>query len=323
MNSVASSNRGNITEKLPIKINLPEGFLDEEIRCDYLISKQMKEVWAVELDLLNELDRVCNNSGLTYFACAGTMLGAIRHKGIIPWDDDIDVMMLRDEYEKLCSLSSMFDKPYFFQTELTDKGSMRGHAQLRNSLTTGILKFDLPGKYSFNQGIFIDIFPIDNIPDETEERQKYFARLKRAKRNYMRIRDIPSHFGASKSTIKNALRSIVSPVLRFLDSRFSLSHKMCLAYEKECKKYISVKTQQASILTLAELGDRFTWDNKDLTGPTSRVPFEFLDLPLPNGYLKVLEKSYGNWKKPVKVGTNHGGVIFDCYKPYDEYLKER
>ncbi len=307
---------------LPIKIDLPEGFLDEEIRCDYLVSKQMKEVWAIELDLLNELDKICTENGLIYFACAGTMLGAVRHKGFIPWDDDIDVMMLRDEYEKLCSLSSKFMEPYFFQTESNDKGSMRGHAQLRNSETTAILEFDLPGKYSFNQGIFIDIFPIDNLPNEEKEREEFVKILKRRKRNYQRIRDIPSHFGSSKSKVKNALRPVVSPGLRFLDKRFSLSHKMCLAYEKECKKYSSIITNQGSILTLAELGDRFTWDNSDLFGATSRVPFEFLDIPLPSGYLNILQKSYGDWKKPVKVGTNHGKTIFNCYKPYDEYLRE-
>lgn len=307
---------------LPINIDLPEGFLDEEFRGGYLISKKMKEVWAVELDLLNELDKICKDHGIKYFACAGTMLGAIRHKGIIPWDDDIDIMMLREEYDKLCSLSSNFDEPYFYQTESTDKGSMRGHAQLRNSQTTGILKFDLPGNYLFNQGIFIDIFPLDNLPDEEEERQKYVARLKRDKRYFQRIRDIPSHLGTSKLKIKNALRPIVSPGLIFLDKYFSLSHKMCMAYEEKCKKYSSVKTKQASILTLAEFGERFIWDNSDLIGTTSRVPFEFLDIPVPEGYLNILKKTYGDWEKPVKGKSGHGEVIFDCHKPYTEYLKE-
>ena len=127
--------------QLPIKIHLPDGFLDEEIRNGYTISHEMKEIWAVELDLLVEFDRVCKENGLKYFASCGTKLGAVRHHGFIPWDDDVDVMMLRDEYDKLCKIApQLFAYPYFFQTEETDKGSARGHAQLRNSKTTAILK---------------------------------------------------------------------------------------------------------------------------------------------------------------------------------------
>ena len=153
--------------QLPIKIHLPDGFLDEEIRNGYTISHEMKEIWAVELDLLVEFDRVCKENGLKYFASCGTKLGAVRHHGFIPWDDDVDVMMLRDEYDKLCKIApQLFAYPYFFQTEETDKGSARGHAQLRNSKTTAILKSEARMCYKYNQGIFLDIFPLDNIPDD-------------------------------------------------------------------------------------------------------------------------------------------------------------
>ena len=76
-------------------------FLKEEYRNGYLITEKMKKVWAVELDLLSELDRVCKKYNIKYYAAFGTLLGAIRDKGFIPWDDDIDVWLLRDEYERL------------------------------------------------------------------------------------------------------------------------------------------------------------------------------------------------------------------------------
>ena len=76
-----------------IKLQLPKGFLDAEKRCGYQVTADMKKVWAVELDLLYEFQRVANKHNIKYIANGGTMLGAVRHKGFIPWDDDIDIMM--------------------------------------------------------------------------------------------------------------------------------------------------------------------------------------------------------------------------------------
>lgn len=81
--------------------NKNDDFLKEENRDGYIVSPLMKKVWSVELDLLSELDRVCKKYDIKYYAAFGTLLGAVRNKGFIPWDDDIDVCMLRDDYARL------------------------------------------------------------------------------------------------------------------------------------------------------------------------------------------------------------------------------
>ena len=96
-----------------LQLTPPEGFLGEEVRCGYTVTKQMKEVWAIELDLLKQFDIICEKHGLHYCVAAGTLLGAIRHGGFIPWDDDIDVYMLRNDYNKLMMLANEFKSPYF------------------------------------------------------------------------------------------------------------------------------------------------------------------------------------------------------------------
>ena len=104
-----------------LRIDLPEGFLDEEVRNGYTVTSKAKRAWAVQIDLLIKLDEVCKKYGLRYFADSGTLLGAARDHGFIPWDDDIDVTMLRADYEKLKEVADKeFEYPYFYQDMYRD-----------------------------------------------------------------------------------------------------------------------------------------------------------------------------------------------------------
>ena len=149
---------------LPIKIKLPEHFLEKEVRCGYEVSEKLKKIWAVELDLLNELLDVCKKHGINVQVFAGTLLGAVRHKGFIPWDDDVDVAMSREDFKKLCAVApDEFKEPYFFQTALNDRKHFFGFGRLRNCLTTGVIRGHESPDY--NNGIYIDVFPLDGFPE--------------------------------------------------------------------------------------------------------------------------------------------------------------
>mgnify|MGYP000097865739 FL=1 len=144
--------------------NKNDDFLKEENRDGYIVSPLMKKVWSVELDLLSELDRVCKKYDIKYYAAFGTLLGAVRNKGFIPWDDDIDVCMLRDDYARLKEVAKdEFSGKYYYQDWYNSCGRTWIFSKLRNSETTAIEYLDKPEE--FNQGIFIDIFPIDEFND--------------------------------------------------------------------------------------------------------------------------------------------------------------
>ena len=128
-----------------------------------IIGDDFRRMQLLELDMLVELDRVCRKHDIKYAIMCGTLLGGIRHKGFIPWDDDVDVSMLREEYEKLRAVADELNPEIcFFQDHDTDPEYRWGYGKLRRTGTTYIR----PGqkKLKCKTGLYIDILPCDDIP---------------------------------------------------------------------------------------------------------------------------------------------------------------
>lgn len=302
-----------------IKIQLPSDFFEEEERSGFIVSHKQKEIWALELDLLNELIRVCNKYNINYYADGGTLLGAVRHKGFIPWDDDIDIVIMRSDYQKLEEVAPYeFKCPYFWQTEKTDIGSMRGHAQIRNIMTTGILESEINGGYTFNQGVFIDIFPLDNVPNDIKERESFFDEISAQRQ---KSRDYT--YATVRSEKSKDLR-----LLHLLEGHGNTYYNESLyrnveyfKFEELICKYNSSHTDNIAKLFFRNIKEKLIWETEWFSD-ICEVEFETLTLNAPIGYQQLLTKFYGDWQVPQKQATAHGGVIFDTDKSYQAYLKE-
>lgn len=130
-----------------------------------LDTKTLRQVQLIQLEMLQEVDRICKKCGIHYNIIAGTLLGAVRHGGYIPWDDDADVAMLREEYEKFrTACRTELDRSrFYFQDHRNTRGYRWGYGKLRRKNT--LFLRENQEHMPYKQGIFIDIFPLDGVPD--------------------------------------------------------------------------------------------------------------------------------------------------------------
>ena len=130
----------------------------------------LKKLQHLQLEMLMEVDRICRKHEIKYIICFGTLLGAVRHKGFVPWDDDVDIAMVRSEYEKFCRICSieLNHEKFFLQTHETDTEYRWGYGKLLKNGTTFVRYRQQHLK--MRQQVYIDIFPMDGVPEG------YFAR---------------------------------------------------------------------------------------------------------------------------------------------------
>ena len=288
---------------------IDNAFLNEEGLCDFLVDTTRKKIWAIELDLLLEIDRVCQKYGLRYYLFWGSLLGAIRHNGFVPWDDDTDVVMPRNDYEQLLMHSEEFKSPYFLQTPFSDPTYYYAHAKLRNSNTSAI---DAPFLYQgFNMGIFVDIMPIDKIDENNRSRELF---------------NLISSINMQNSI---AMR-IGNPFLSERDKERVRQYKGGdpLARYNKLQK-LSVRDKESNsdklcVFAATTYGyDRDVFFEEDFY---ESIEWGFLgySFPIPKGYDRILRIAYGNYLEfpPVeKRGQWHGNVSFFPDNPYPEMVE--
>lgn len=282
--------------------------------CEAMVlnDKDLEAIKKIELDMLRAFIGICNRLNIEYYLLGGTMLGAVRHHGFIPWDDDIDVGIFRDDYELFISKAQSYLPDYYFlQNIYTDPECMINFTKIRDSRTTFIETSTKSKK--MNHGVYIDIFPLDFYPDDENDRASIRKKKRIISRRLYKEYTLPKELksGFAKELIKNVegiLLSMKYP--RSIDALLE-NERLNKAFSKG--KYIANYCG--------------AWGQKEIVpkewyGKGEKAVFEGIEVCIPQRFDKWLSQVYGDYMKlpPVeKRKSHHYTEVVDLQKPYTEY----
>lgn len=296
-------------KKISDRLCLKKSFFQEEEKYDYLIDEKRKKLWSVLLDIVCQLDVICKKYNLRYFITGGTLLGAVRHKGFIPWDDDLDVAMLRDDYEILLKHADEFVYPFFLQTPDTDSNYYYSFAKLCHEETTYCSKmFCYQG---FHAGVSIDIFPIDKW-DYAKGKEIYdqINYLNRENSTFMRMKN-PYLDEGNRERVRNW--SGINPL-----EAYNKIQTLAQTFKNEETHLLS-----NAVITIWKYGKDIY--SESVFEKQIYLEFEGINLPAPIGYEELLRNVYGDYMMlppKEKRGQWHADTIIDTDKSYSEILKD-
>ena len=278
-------------------IKIDDSYLEDEIRDGFYIPSMTKRTWAMELTVLDLIDSICSKHNITYFADWGTYLGAIRHKGFVPWDDDLDICMHRNEFNKFLAVAKEeLPEGYSIMSFHNNDYSWKF---IYNIVPNDHMCFTpeyLKSHYSFPYIVAIDIFIIDNISDDDSIEQSRNEQVKRLLNEADKI----SLSEQSEPDKLNKMRALYDEAEKLLQ----------LENEHDTERVVQK-------VPWGVYHNR-TYDKSDFINAV-RVPFEMTSVPVPLCFNKILSSKYGNFMNIVFGG---GGHNYPYYIGQKKALKE-
>lgn len=296
-------------------MNIPNSFLEPEVRDGFYIPSEMKQAWAAALEVLHEIDRICQKHVIPYFADWGTLLGAVRHGGFIPWDDDLDITMKRSDYEHFMEVAS---------SELPDGFEVVTYAkqpEFRNFLGHVVGKtrmcFEeehLSRFHGFPYITGVDIFVLDYVSTDEEKEQ---ARVKLAK-YILAVADGIEEGQIRAEQAEAALQKIERDCRIKLQNRQDVQKLRVELYQQVEKLFAMFSEAESGELTRMMpdglMGNRKMRMPKEYYDRQIWIPFENILLPVPARYDEMLRRRYGDYMKLMRDAGGHDYPYFEKQK---------
>ena len=311
----------------------------DEMRSGYIVTSHRKKLWNAQIAMIKEFDRICRKYNLRWFADSGTLLGAVRHGGFIPWDDDVDVVMFRPDYMKFQSVieDELKDHPYYsvwqwFNYRLeTDEPSDQTDMSLplvskeqqykyplwapffpiikiMDDRTTAVNPDDRKNVY---RSVFLDVFPLDMCPPFEDQKTATVFEMNREL--------------LAATVLSEALKEAVESGAELLLQREDLLKILRLPYKQRARLFERTAAENFFQTPYVGYINKFLRPmkayslNAKIYEDVVYLPFEKIEVPAPKGYEEYLSTVYGDWHKFV---INHQHLReWSTEIPYAEYLR--
>jgi lipopolysaccharide cholinephosphotransferase len=245
----------------------------------------VREIREIQMKIMDYVDEFCSQNGIQYFLVGGTLIGAVRHNGYIPWDDDIDIMMYRDEYEKFITLFNASQDKYYAYS-LQDEGYHYPFCKICDKTT--ILIEDNIKVHDIEMGVFVDLFPLDKLPEDADQDQLLDALHALDKKMYGK--SFRLHRLGSKPFKQRLL------ILLYKVCGIGISKKeIAVRQDKISRRYGVVDTDQYGVITSA-VRKRIPTVLRSENSPIEHK-FENRKYKIPSQYDRFLSECFGNYMK--------------------------
>lgn len=251
-----------------------------------MTQEELRKVGLIQLEIMDEVHRICEKHGITYYMIAGTLLGAVRHGGFIPWDLDIDIGMPREAYERFKTVCrTELDERYVYLDHTSHPNYFRPHALVARKDTRLHIKYDHVNPKTMDLGVYLDVFPLDNAPDDETLRQKQAQALRRVRK----FKEYRLPYSYSFKKWKRYAHYAVSGLLSWVSVE-----QINVYQQKLMQKY-----RQSQTACICSMASQYAYAKqcmpRDIYGTPVLLEFEGRKYYAPEKYTEYLTRLYGDY----------------------------